>query len=119
MVVRILVSDTVAECRRPLVVRVAQMRRHLTDRAVANILAGVPDRERGPVALRCRRQVDRCLGQVQLGLRQTDVFERVRGCDRDLQRLLSARPTSSEAKITMRRAMKRASSPASSIRASQ
>ena len=47
------------------------------------------------------------------------MLERVGRGDRHRSALLSASPTSSLAKITIRRAMKRASSPASSIRASQ
>ena len=63
--------------------------------------------------------MDRRLGQIELRLGQTDELDRLCRCGRDEQRLRSAIPMSSDAWITMRRAMKRGSSPASSMRASQ
>jgi hypothetical protein len=64
--------------------------------------------------------VDRRLGQVELCLGQADVLDGLGGGVTAITRASgSANPTSSDAKMTRRRAMKRASSPASSMRASQ
>ena len=120
VVVRIVVARPVPELLRPLVVGVPEVDGHLDRRAVAHVLAGAA-RCRAADAVRLRRggQVDDGLGQVELRLGQADVLDGVGGGVGDDERLGSATPTSSLARITSRRAMKRASSPASSMRASQ
>jgi hypothetical protein len=61
--------------------------------------------------------VDDGLGEDDPRLGHPDLGDRVQRGDRRLQAVGSAIPTSSLAAMTMRRAMKRGSSPASSIRA--
>ena len=63
--------------------------------------------------------MDDGLGQVELRLGQADELDGAGGGVGHDEAIGSAMPTSSEARITSRRAMKRASSPASSMRASQ
>ena len=57
--------------------------------------------------------------EVELRLGQADELDRARRGVGDDERLRIGEPTSSDARITSRRAMNRASSPASSMRASQ
>ena len=86
MIVRVVVTDAVTEALRPLIVGVAQMRRHLADGALLHVGARVPDSERGAVALWRSRQVDRRLAEVELRLRQTNVLQRMSGGNSHLQR---------------------------------
>ena len=58
VVMRVLVAGAVAERLGALVVGVAQVRRHLAERAGGDVGAGVPDGQRAAVALRRRGQVD-------------------------------------------------------------
>ena len=71
------------------------------------------------VGFRRGGQVHHGLCEVELRLREADLLHGRRGGGGDGERAGSAIPTSSLAKITIRRAMNRASSPATSIRASQ
>ena len=86
MVMRVLVARAVAEGCGARVVGVAEMCGHLAHLALAHVGTRVPDGERRPVALRCGGQVDRRLAEVELGLGQAHVFERVAGGHRDHQR---------------------------------
>ena len=68
MIVRVVVSDTVPEALRPLIVAIAQMRRHLTHRTLLHVGACIPNGKRRSIALRRSSEMDRCLAEVQLGL---------------------------------------------------
>ena len=70
-----------------LVVRVAQVDGHLDRRAVAHVLQGVPDAERGPVRLRGGGEVHDGLREVELRLGQPDVLDGVGGRDGHHERL--------------------------------
>ena len=82
---------------------------------LAHVGLGRRDRLRRCVGLRRQGEVRGRLGEVERALREPDAIDRLRGSGRNQQRRGSALPMSSEARITMRRAMKRGSSPPSSI----
>jgi len=109
----------VPEVGGPPVVGVTQVGGDIGPRPVAGVVTGPRQRCGDPVRFGRTRQVDDGLSQVELGLGQPHELDRPsrRVCHHESQG--SARPTSSLARITRRRAMNRASSPPSSMRANQ
>ena len=87
--------------------------------ASATSALACPERGGHRVGLGGVGEVDDGLGQVELRLGQPDELDGPAAASATRRDCGSAMPTSSLASMTRRRAMKRASSPASSIRASQ
>ena len=76
---RIPVAGTVTEFSSALIVPVSKMSWHLSDCPVFNRCPCIPNRQRGAIALWGRRQIDRCLRQVELGFGEPDMFKRAFG----------------------------------------
>lgn len=119
VVVRVAIADAVTQPFGGLAGGVAQRWRHLADQPASHVPERCADAQVGPVGLGRLGQVDDHLGQVDPGLGQPDQLDRLGAGGGDTSAIGSASPMSSEAEITKRRAMKRGSSPASSMRASQ
>jgi hypothetical protein len=77
VVVWVAVADTVADALRSLVVRVTEVRGRRTGRPGTHVLDRFPDPERGAIGFWGSCQVHDRLGQVELGLGQPDVVDRV------------------------------------------
>jgi hypothetical protein len=76
-VVRILVPDSVAQRCCALIMAITKMGRHFTYVPVTDCGASIPDGERRSVALRSGGQVNSCVSQMELRLRQPYVLKRV------------------------------------------
>ena len=109
----------VAELLCAAVMRIAQMLRHRQRSSGTYILARSTDRHCRGIGLRSRGDIGDGLRQRELAFGQADELTACRAAAATTSACGSALPTSSDAQMTMRRAMKRGSSPASSIRASQ
>ena len=118
VVVRVGVALAVAaRLRGPGMAGQAEHRRQSGVPMLADVLARLPDRDRGGVRLRRASEVDRSLREVQLRLGEAHVLERLSRGSRNDERVRVGVADVLEARMTMRRAMKRGSSPASSIAA--
>ena len=78
---RILVAGTMAERRGTLIMTITKMAWHLADGAVFDHRPGVPNTKCRTVAFRRGRQMDHCLGQVELAFWKPDVLDCVGSSD--------------------------------------
>ena len=117
VVMGVFVALRIAQRRGARIVAVTQMRRHQP--GLAGFDVGHRRTQRGGHGVRLGRggQVHGGVRQGQLGFGHADQLHGLRRGDRGLQRVGSAMPMSSLARITSRRAMNRGSSPATSMRA--
>lgn len=116
-IVRILVIYAMSQLGGTGIMRITQVVGHAAAVTAAHICTRFGNAHIGSVALRCVGDIAHCLRQRYLCLRPADKIGSLSRSVGYHQCLRSARPTSSAAQITTRRATKRTSSPPSIMRA--
>ena len=119
VVVRVAIADADAVGAHPADRRVAQVHGHGQRAVLEDVGHGRPVGQAGPVRLGRRGQVGRRLGERVLRLGQADPVERLGRGDRHLEAARVGVADVLGGAMIRRRAMKRGSSPAATIVASQ